>query len=152
MELCWIEEDVGLAGRVGSLATGTFHSLAPSFDRRRGIARYRGQEATPLVIDGVLYVSTAWTMSRHSTLRPAPELGLALGRDLSSPSVIGLHRLADRRTSFSYPDSSHRVTPTVNAAYAPEGSRAPRPVIAFGNSDSILVRDLHAGDPEPRGG
>jgi hypothetical protein len=84
MELCWIEEDAGLAGRVGSLATGTFHSLAPSFDRRRGLARHRGQEATPLVIDGVLYVSTAWTMSRHSTLRPAPEFGLAARLRLES--------------------------------------------------------------------
>jgi quinohemoprotein ethanol dehydrogenase len=36
-----------------------------------GLDSNRGQEATPLVIDGVLYVSTAWSMVKAFDAKPA---------------------------------------------------------------------------------
>jgi quinohemoprotein ethanol dehydrogenase len=177
MELCWIEEDAGLTGRVVLLATGTFHSLAPlvrpstrlplvvraiiafilcfaasieparagsaanvdatrvigadqdpanwmtcgrTYSERRfsplarimadtvkqlGLAWYadlntnRGQEATPLVIDGVLYVSTAWSIVKAFDAKIGAVLGLAARPRPQSTAVrTALSAFIDLRT------------------------------------------------------
>ena len=46
----------------------------------------RGQEATPLVVDGVMYVSTAWSMVKAFDAKTRPE-------DLFRLPNIGIHQL-----------------------------------------------------------
>jgi glucose dehydrogenase len=38
----------------------------------------RGQDATPLIIEGVMYVSTAWAMLEHSMPRPVNRYGFMM--------------------------------------------------------------------------
>jgi alcohol dehydrogenase (cytochrome c)/quinohemoprotein ethanol dehydrogenase len=67
--------------RFGPLARITADSA-----KQLGLAWYadldtnRGQEATPLVIDGVLYVSTAWSMVKRTTPKLVRFSGLMIPR------------------------------------------------------------------------
>src|SRR5271166_6590149 len=57
-----------MAGLIASSASAPLSKITADNVRQLGLAWFadletnRGQEATPLVIDGVMYVSTAWSM------------------------------------------------------------------------------------------
>ena len=46
----------------------------------------RGQEATPLIVDGVLYTTTAWSKVHASTPRPASGCGATIRRSPARPA------------------------------------------------------------------